>query len=134
ARRGDAPVFIVGSHIDSVPDAGKYDGVLGVLLGVAAAQALADRAFARASDVIAFSEEEGVRFRTPYLGSRAVCGRFDAALLTLLDADGVTVGQALRDFGLDPAAIPSAAYPPGQPVGYFEAHIEQGPVLESLDL
>src|SRR5438445_2969402 len=132
-RRGDAPVFVVGSHIDSVPDAGKYDGVLGVLLGVAAARALAAREFARALDVIAFSEEEGVRFRTPYLGSRAVCGRFDADLLALTDADGVTLAQAVRDFGLDPAKIAQATYRPGQVAGYVEAHIEQGPVLESID-
>jgi allantoate deiminase len=127
-------VFALGSHIDTVPNAGKYDGVLGVLLGIAAMRALADRSFVRTVDVIAFSEEEGVRFRTPYLGSRGVCGRFNADLLDLLDADAISLSQALRDFGLDPAAIPSAAYPPGQPVGYFEAHIEQGPVLESLDM
>jgi allantoate deiminase len=127
-------VFALGSHIDTVPNAGKYDGVLGVLLGIAAMQALADRSFVRTVDVIAFSEEEGVRFRTPYLGSRGVCGRFDDDLLKLLDADGIALSQALRHFGLDPTSIPSAAYPPGQPVGYFEAHIEQGPVLESLRL
>jgi allantoate deiminase len=127
-------VFALGSHIDTVPNAGKFDGVLGVLLGIAAMQALADRSFVRTVDVIAFSEEEGVRFRTPYLGSRAVCGRFNDDLLNLLDADGISLSQALRDFGLDPAAIPWAAYPPGQPAGYFEAHIEQGPVLESLDM
>src|SRR5438876_6640574 len=132
-RHDDARVFIVGSHIDSVPDAGKYDGVLGVLLGVAAAKALAGREFPRTLDVIAFSEEEGVRFRTPYLGSRAVCGRFDADLLALTDADGVTLAQAVRDFGLDPAKIAQAAYRPGQVTGYVEAHIEQGPLLESID-
>jgi allantoate deiminase len=126
-------VFAVGSHIDTVPDAGKYDGVLGVLLGVAAAQALAVRQFKRALDVIAFSEEEGVRFRTPYLGSLAVCGRFTPELLARTDAEGVNIADAIRAFGLDPAEIPNAAYPPGQVAGYFEAHIEQGPVLESLD-
>jgi allantoate deiminase len=131
APREDAHVFMVGSHIDSVPDAGKYDGVLGVLLGVAAAKALAGREFKRTLDVIAFSEEEGVRFRTPYLGSRAVCGRFDANLLELTDAGGVTLAQAIRDFGLDPARIPQAAYRRGQMTGYLEVHIEQGPVLES---
>jgi allantoate deiminase len=130
-RHDDSRAFIVGSHIDSVPDAGKYDGVLGVLLGVAAAKALAGHEFVRALDVIAFSEEEGVRFRTPYLGSRAVCGRFDADLLALTDADGVTLSQAIRSFGLDPAKIPQAAYRRGQVAGYVEAHIEQGPVLES---
>lgn len=126
----DARVFVVGSHIDTVPDAGKYDGVLGVLLGVAAAQALAGRRFRRTLDVIAFSEEEGVRFRTPYLGSLAVCGRLGPELLARTDADGVSVADAIRAFGLDPAAIPAAAYPTGQVAGYFEAHIEQGPVLD----
>src|SRR5262245_40936876 len=126
-------VFALGSHIDTVPNAGKYDGVLGVLLGIAAMQALAVQRFARTVDVIAFSEEEGVRFRIPYLGSRAACGQFDAALLEKADADGVTLAQAVRNFGLDPATIPVAAYAPGQLADYFEIHIEQGPVLESLD-
>jgi allantoate deiminase len=115
-----------------VPDAGKYDGVLGVLLGVAAARALAERTFALALDVVAFSEEEGVRFRTPYLGSRAVCGRLGPELLELADAGGVTLAQAVRDFGLDPEAIPTAAYRPGEVAGYLEAHIEQGPCLDVL--
>jgi allantoate deiminase len=129
--RRDDGVFIVGSHIDTVPNAGKYDGILGVLLGVAAVKALGRREFNRALDVIAFSEEEGVRFGTPYLGSRAVCGRLDEDLLTLTDAGGVTLAQAIRDFGLDPAKLPQAAYRRGQVAGYVEAHIEQGPLLEA---
>src|SRR5262249_4986986 len=76
---------------------------------------------------------EGIRYRTPYLGSLAVCGRFDPALLDRTDAAGVTMAQALRDFGLDAATIPAAAYPPGQVAGYLEAHIEQGPVLDDFD-
>jgi allantoate deiminase len=128
-------VFAVGSHIDTVPNAGKFDGTLGVLLGVAAAKAIASRSFRRALEVIAFSEEEGVRFRMPYLGSRAVCGSFDFGLLDSIDdVFGLTLSEALRDFGCDPAAIASAAYPPNQLAGFFEAHIEQGPVLESLNL
>jgi allantoate deiminase len=136
-RRGapdaDAKVFVVGSHVDTVPDAGKYDGVLGVLLGVAAAEALVGRQFRRTLDVIAFSEEEGVRFRTPYLGSLAVCGRLTHELLESKNADGLSVAEAVRQFGLNPDEIPNAAYPLGQVAGYFEAHIEQGPVLESFD-
>ncbi len=132
-RTNDARVFVVGSHIDTVPDAGKYDGILGVLLGAAAAQALAGRTFARALDVIAFSEEEGVRFGTPYLGSLAVSGRLTPELLFRTDAKGLTVADAVRAFGLDPTAIPMAAYPAGRVAGYLEAHIEQGPVLEALD-
>ncbi len=126
-------VFAVGSHVDTVPNAGKYDGILGVMLGIAAAEALAARSFRRTLDVIAFSEEEGVRFCWPYLGSRAVCGSLDAELLTRVDSDGVTVTQAIGDFGLDPTQIATCVYPASQLVGYLEAHIEQGPVLESLN-
>jgi allantoate deiminase len=134
-RPGLGPrVFAIGSHIDTVPNAGKYDGVLGVLLGLAAMDNLRRRTFQRTVDVIAFSEEEGMRFCTPYLGSRAVCGRFDPGHLALKDSTGVTMADALRRFGLDPGAIDGAAYPPGQPCGYIEAHIEQGPVLDAIDL
>src|SRR5947209_10668050 len=133
SRDPEARILVVGSHVDTVPDAGKYDGVLGVLLGLAAAEALARRELRRSLDVIAFSEEEGVRFGMPYLGSLAICGRLTPETLAKTDADGVTVTEAIRPFGLDPGAIPAAAYTPGQVAGYFEAHIEQGPVLESLD-
>jgi allantoate deiminase len=129
----EAKVIAVGSHIDTVPEAGRYDGVLGVLLGVAAAEALTGRAFRRALDVIAFSEEEGVRFHTPYLGSLAVCGRLTPEQLAITDADGVTIADAIRQFGLDREGVPNAAYPSGQVAGYFEVHIEQGPILDSLD-
>jgi allantoate deiminase len=132
-RTVDAPIFVVGSHVDTVPDAGMYDGALGVLLGIAAAQALGGRQFTRALDVIAFSEEEGVRFGWPYLGSLAVCGRLTPALLAGKDADGVSVADAISAFGLELVKIFDAAYRPGKVAGYFETHIEQGPVLESLD-
>jgi allantoate deiminase len=134
AAAADAPVFLIGSHLDSVPDAGKYDGVLGVLLGLATVQALGGQRLPFAVDVLGFCEEEGIRFRTPYLGSRAVCGRFDAELLERTDAAGVSLAAALREFGLEPARLPEAAYPPGRVLGYLEAHIEQGPVLESRNL
>ena len=99
-RRDDARVFVVGSHIDSVPDAGKYDGVLGVLLGVAAVAALQGRRLPFAVEVVAFSEEEGVRYRTSYLGSRALTGQFDPALLRLTDSSGVSMEETIRRFGL----------------------------------
>jgi len=130
----DSHVFAVGSHVDTVPNAGRYDGILGVVLGIAAMKALAGRSLRHAIDVIAFSEEEGVRYATPFLGSRAVCGTFDPVLLTRHDATGITMGRAIQDFGLDPTAIPDAAYTAGQLRGYFEIHIEQGPVLEALGL
>jgi allantoate deiminase len=126
------PVLAIGSHLDTVPNAGKYDGVLGVLLGIAAVQALAARRLPFGIDIIAFSDEEGVRYRTPFLGSLAASGQFDRKLLETTDADGITMVDAFRAFGLDPSRIDEAAYPAGQLVGYVEAHIEQGPVLETL--
>src|SRR5262245_52986328 len=133
-ERPDAPVFLIGSHVDSVPDAGRYDGVLGVLLGVAAVQSLAGRPLPFAIEVIAFSEEEGVRFRASYLGSRALTGQFDPELLQRTDAAGVALADAVRRFGLDPERIPGASYRGRRLLGYLEAHIEQGPVLEAKDL
>ena len=130
ARAEPAPALLLGSHLDTVPVAGKYDGVLGVLLALAAVEALGGRRLPFALEVIGFSEEEGVRFRRPYLGSLAVVGQFDDALLRLRDAGGVTVAQAIEAFGEDPAAVARAAYDPAQVLGYLEAHIEQGPVLE----
>jgi allantoate deiminase len=131
--RTSESVFLVGSHVDTVPDAGKFDGILGVLLGIAAAKSLASAKLRRNLDVIAFSEEEGVRFRMPYLGSLAVCGKLEPGLLGLTDAEGVTFAQAIAHFGLDPEAIPAAAYPAGALAGFLEVHIEQGPILDSLD-
>jgi allantoate deiminase len=129
-----APVLVIGSHLDTVPDAGKYDGVLGVLLGVAAVKALDGRRLPFAVEVVGFSEEEGVRYRTPYLGSLALSGRFDPVLLDSVDGDGVTMADAYRAFGLDPALVTSALRPPGRVVAYLEAHIEQGPILETRGL
>ena len=129
-----APTVLIGSHLDTVPDGGKYDGALGVVLGVAAVRALGGRRLPVAVEVVAFAEEEGVRYRTPYLGSLALAGRFDPTLLDLVDASGVAMADAFRAFGLDPAAIPAAAAPPGRYAAYVEAHIEQGPVLEAWDL
>jgi allantoate deiminase len=132
-RQLDSPVLMIGSHIDTVPDAGKYDGVLGVMLGIAAVQALGGRRLPFGIDVIAFGDEEGVRYGVPFLGSLAARGRFDRSLLDRTDAAGVAMADAFRAFGLDPSRIGEAAYPPGGLLGYFEVHIEQGPVLESLE-
>jgi allantoate deiminase len=130
--RADLPVLAIGSHLDTVPDAGRYDGVLGVALGVAAIQALGGRRLPFGIDVIAFGDEEGVRYGIPYLGSLAVCGRWAPSLLERVDARGITMADAFRAFGLDPSRIAHAAYPPGRLLGYLEVHIEQGPVLENL--
>jgi allantoate deiminase len=124
-------ILIIGSHLDTVPNAGKYDGILGVMLGIAAVEALKEDDIPFAIDVIGFSEEEGVRFGFPFIGSRAVAGTFDFQCLNRKDADGQSVETALRQFGLAPENIPAAAYRPEEVLGYIEAHLEQGPVLEA---
>ena len=133
ARDEDAPTLLIGSHLDTVRDAGRYDGMLGVLLGIAAAEALRDDTLPFHLDVVGFSEEEGVRFGVPFLGSRAVTGTFDERLLELRDADGVSVEEAVAEFGLNPAKVPEAAYDPGKVLGFVEVHIEQGPHLAALN-
>ena len=129
-KRGSGPALLIGSHLDSVPNAGKYDGVLGVLLGIEAAAALSDTEVA--VEVIGFAEEEGVRFGTTLMASRAVAGTWDEAWLGIEDADGVTLAEAARAFGLDPAKMGDNSRD-ARPTAYLEVHIEQGPVLESLD-
>lgn len=126
---------MIGSHLDTVGDAGRYDGVLGVMMGITVVEALrqANVALPWAIEVIGFSEEEGVRFRLPFIGSRALVGTLDAPLLSLCDDSGVSIGQALRDFGCDPDAIGSCCLATGEIVGYIEPHIEQGPVLEAAN-
>lgn len=124
---------ILGSHLDTVVDAGRYDGILGVMLGIAAVTALRESGVALpwAIEVVGFSDEEGVRFKTPFLGSRTLAGTFDAELLRLVDDDGVTMAQALREFGADPLDVPRCAAC-GDIAAYLEAHIEQGPLLELM--
>ncbi|MBX3425285.1 MAG: allantoate amidohydrolase [Pirellulales bacterium] len=126
-----AKTLLVGSHLDSVPNGGKYDGVLGVVLAIEAVAHLADALLPFHVDVIGFSEEEGVRFAQPYLGSAAVAGVFDPAWLERRDGAGATLRQAITTYGLDPAELPAAAYPIDAVLGYLEPHLEQGPVLEA---
>ncbi|HTD23061.1 MAG TPA: allantoate amidohydrolase [Terriglobales bacterium] len=133
-RDRSAARLLIGSHVDTVPDAGAYDGVLGVVLGIALIEALAKRRFRFGIEIVAFSEEEGVRFGVPFIGSRALAGTLDDGLLSAGDAEGITVAEAIRRFGLDPARVPEAAVDPRGVRGYLEFHIEQGPVLESLNL
>ena len=136
AGNGRVQTFVIGSHLDTVNNAGRYDGMLGVLIGIAAMEQT-HRAGTRlpfAVEVIGFSEEEGVRFKTPYLGSRAVAGTFDPPLLLLQDEHGETVADAIRAFGLDPTRLADAAFVPDSLTGYIEVHIEQGPVLEAANL
>ena len=124
-----APTLLMGSHIDTVPHAGRYDGVLGVVVPLALLALVRPRRLPFHVEVVAFSEEEGVRFRAPFLGSRALTGTLTPELLARVDADGVSVAEALRAFGLEAAA--SARLTPGT-FAFLEVHIEQGPVLESL--
>jgi allantoate deiminase len=125
--------LVLGSHLDTVRDAGKYDGPLGVMVAIAAVQRLHD-AKARlpfAIEVIAFADEEGLRYSSTYLGSRAVAGSFDLADLDRTDADGITMAEAIRAFGGDPARIREDEWRGGRLLAYCEVHIEQGPVLEA---
>jgi allantoate deiminase len=125
--------LILGSHLDTVPDAGAFDGVLGVVLALEWVGIAQEIALPLAIEVIAFSEEEGVRFGVPFIGSRAVAGNFDATMLHLKDADGVSVEGAIHAFGLDPSQISEAAADKDS-AGFVEIHIEQGPVLEAEGL
>jgi len=128
---GDAKTLITGSHYDTVIDGGRYDGRLGILLPIACVVELRQRGVALPYDleIVAFAEEEGVRFKSTFLGSSALAGRFDAGVLDNIDNDGVTMRAAMRAAGLDPAAIDMIARDPSALSGYVEVHIEQGPVL-----
>jgi allantoate deiminase len=127
------PRFYIGSHLDSVPNAGAFDGVLGTVLAIALVELLNEKRFPFAIEVIGFSDEEGVRFGAPFLGSRALAGTFDTALLERTDEAGRSLRDAIKQFGLEPNRIPDAQAPAGA-LGYLEFHIEQGPVLENLNL
>jgi allantoate deiminase len=128
----DRRTLLIGSHLDTVRDAGRYDGMLGVLVAIACLERLRDqgRSLPYAVEVLAFADEEGVRFGTGYLGSSVVAGCFDPADLERRDGDGVTLADAVRGFGGDPDRLASARRDPADLIGYYEVHIEQGPVLE----
>ncbi|TWT76107.1 N-carbamoyl-L-amino acid hydrolase [Posidoniimonas polymericola] len=132
--RGTRRVLLIGSHLDTVPNAGKYDGVLGVLMGLAVAERLRGEDLPFHLDVVGFSEEEGVRFSKPYLGCSALSGDFLPEWLDRRDAAGVSMRQAIADFGLDPDAVGSCIYDPADVLGFIEPHLEQGPVLEHAKL
>jgi len=132
-ERPGSPCLMLGSHLDTVRDAGKYDGMLGVVTGIECVATLAARKVRLpfAVEVIGFADEEGVRFNATLLGSHAVAGDFDRAHLERTDAAGKTLREALIDFGLDPGAIGQAARRRDELLAYAELHIEQGPVLEA---
>ena len=129
-RDGPGRTLVLGSHLDTVVDAGRYDGPLGVMAAIAVLERMWDRGLPYAVEVIGFADEEGVRYGTTFLGSSAVAGRFAPAWLALEDEQGTTMADALRAFGGDPDAIGSAALRGEDLLGYVEVHIEQGPVLE----
>jgi allantoate deiminase len=133
-ERAGLPALMLGSHLDSVRNAGPYDGMLGVLTAIECVQALGTQALPFALEVVGFGDEEGVRFQATMLGSRAIAGTFDPALLDLTDAGGTSMRAAMQAFGLDPARIGSAARRREDVLAYVEYHIEQGPVLEAEQL
>jgi beta-ureidopropionase / N-carbamoyl-L-amino-acid hydrolase len=138
--QADAKTLIIGSHYDTVNNAGWFDGRLGIVLPMLVLQHLQqlrelgqdsgqDSGFPFHIELVAFSEEEGVRFPCTFLGSRALAGRFDAALLQLNDGNGVSLQQALLQAGHEPGEIADLALSPDQVCGFLEVHIEQGPIL-----
>jgi allantoate deiminase len=133
---GQTSTLILGSHLDSVRGAGRYDGPLGVMIAIAAVQRLRDSGsrLPFAIEVVGFADEEGLRYGTTYIGSKALAGAFDPADLERADPQGVTMAQAIRDTGGDPGRLAEDRWHGGNLLGYVEVHIEQGPVLEARDL
>jgi allantoate deiminase len=135
AGSGDA-TLLMGSHLDTVRGAGRYDGMLGVLVAIACVQRLHDAGTTLpfAIEVIGFADEEGVRYGTAYLGSGVVAGRFDPADLDRRDADGISMADAIAAFGGDVEGLAAARRDPDDVRAYCEVHIEQGPLLEAEGL
>jgi allantoate deiminase len=127
------PALVLGSHLDTVTDAGRFDGMLGVLLAIEVADRVDARSLPFALELIGFTDEEGTRFGNALFGSRAFAGKVGPAWLATPDRKGVTVAEAMRAFGLDPERIGDAARRPEDLVGYLETHIEQGPHLLDAD-
>lgn len=134
ANRSAARTLIIGSHLDTVRDAGRYDGTLGILVAIAALETLhrQDRRLAAAIDVVAFANEEGLRFDPSFTGSLALTGQLPDEALQRQDRAGVSLAAALREFGGDPEHLAQDARRADDLVGYVEVHIEQGPQLEAL--
>ncbi len=126
------PILLLGSHLDTVRDAGKYDGPLGVLVAIACVQRLNEVGQRLPFDieVAAFADEEGLRYHTAYLGSKAYIGALEPGCLDLVDADGISMEDAIIEFGGDPSQLSTGRSETEELLGYCEVHIEQGPVLE----
>jgi len=129
----DKKTFVIGSHLDTVINAGKFDGPLGFLIGLDLLEQFKDRGpdLAFNLEVVGFSDEEGVRYKASYLGSRVLAGNFSPELMHITDQEGIPLRQALKNFGVDPDTIEQDGIPEERFGGYFEIHMEQGPVLES---
>lgn len=128
----NAKRVIIGSHLDTVPNAGAYDGILGVMLGIEIAELIKLSSFDLPFhlDVVGFCDEEGTRFATTLIGSKALANEFEPQWLEIPDGNGITMAQAMIEFGLDPSKVNQAGLNSQELLGYWEAHIEQGPVLE----
>ena len=135
-ERPGLPCLMLGSHYDTVRDAGKWDGPLGLITAISCVANLNrnGRRMPFAIEVAGFADEEGVRFASTLLGSRAVAGTFDESVLSARDQAGIALRDALKDFGLDPGHIGVAARRRRELLAYLELHIEQGPVLEEQQL
>lgn len=130
------PCLMLGSHYDTVRDAGKWDGPLGLISAISCVADLhrRGRRLPFAIEVTGFADEEGVRFASTLLGSRAVAGTFNERVLAAKDSAGISMREALSEFGLDPDHVGAAARAPSELLAYVELHIEQGPVLEAKNL
>jgi allantoate deiminase len=135
-RKPEAKILLLGSHLDTVRNAGKFDGPLGVILAIACVEKLHRQKIRLpfAIEVAGFADEEGVRYQTSYLGSKVLAGCFDERDLRRKDEDGISMADAIKCFGRNPAQLKSARLNPKKLLGYVEVHIEQGPVLEQRNL
>ena len=136
SKTPNAKTLIFGSHQDTVPNGGKYDGILGVIAPLALVHYFkhSNTEFPFNIDVIAFSDEEGTRFQSTLLGSKAISGTFDPSMLSATDAQGFAMREALEQFGCQPELIEKDAYNSDEVLGFVELHIEQGPQLEQAGL
>ncbi|KKJ75364.1 allantoate amidohydrolase [Kiloniella litopenaei] len=131
----DSKTFMMGSHQDSVRQGGGYDGIMGVILPIMALEKLKEESYKLpfSVEILAFADEEGVRFPTALIGSRALAGTYDSSVLSMVDSDGISLKQALTQFGLRPDQISHIKRSPNDIIGFLETHIEQGPILEESD-
>lgn len=133
-----AKTLLLGSHLDTVRDAGRYDGQLGVMIALACLERLHARGerLPFALELLGFADEEGLRYQSVYIGSKAVTGAFDPQALALVDVDGIAMAEAIRKSGgnPDPEVLTTPRWSREELLGYCEVHIEQGPVLESRQL